>query len=91
MSIKKLSKIRKNDPHLNREASKYDHPLPSREYILQMLEDQGKPVSFDELCVLFDIHSEELDMFQRRLAAMEREAQLMRNRKGAYIVPELAS
>ena len=91
MSIKKLSKIRKNDPHLNREASKYDHPLPSREYILQMLEDQGKPVSFDELCVLFDIHSEELDMFQRRLAAMEREAQLMRNRKGAYIVPERAS
>jgi ribonuclease R len=30
-------------------------------------------------------------MFQRRLRAMEREAQLMRNRKGAYILPERAS
>ncbi len=91
MSIKKLSKIRKSDPQLHREASKYDHPLPSREFILQMLEDQGKPVRFEELCVLLDIHGGELEMFQRRLAAMEREAQLMRNRKGAYIVPERAS
>ena len=30
-------------------------------------------------------------MFLRRLAAMERQAQLMRNRKGSYIVPEQAS
>jgi len=91
MSIKKLSKIRKSDPHFHREAAKYEQPLPSREYILSIVEDQGKPVSFDELCVLLDIHKHEYDMFQRRLAAMEREAQLMRNRKNAYIVPERAS
>ena len=91
MSIKKLSKIRKSDPHFHREAAKYEFPLPSREYILSVVEDQGKPVSFDELCVLLDIHKHEYDMFQRRLAAMEREAQLMRNRKNAYIVPERAS
>ncbi len=30
-------------------------------------------------------------MFQRRLGAMEREGQLLRNRKGAYILPERAS
>ena len=30
-------------------------------------------------------------MFQRRLGAMEREGQLMRNRKGSYILPERAS
>ena len=87
MSIKKLSKIRKSDPHFHREAAKYEQPLPSREYILSVVEDQGKPVSFDELCILLDIHKHEYDMFQRRLAAMEREAQLMRNRKDAYIVP----
>ena len=91
MSIKKLSKIRKSDPHFHREAAKYEQPLPSREYILSVVEDQGKPVSFDELCILLDIHKHEYDMFQRRLAAMEREAQLMRNRKNAYIVPERAS
>ena len=91
MSIKKLSKIRKNDPHFQREVAKYEQPLPSREYILQFVEEQGKPVSFEELCALLDIHQAEFEMFQRRLGAMEREAQLMRNRKGAYIVPERAS
>jgi ribonuclease R len=91
MSIKKLSRIRKNDPHFERERKTYEQPLPSREYILQILEDQGKPVSFEQICVLLDIHKHEFEMFQRRLGAMEREAQLMRNRKGSYIVPERAS
>ena len=71
--------------------AKYDEPLPSREYVLQIVEEQGKPVSFELLCDLLDINKGEFEMFQRRLAAMEREAQLMRNRKGAYIVPEHAS
>ena len=91
MSIKKLSKTRKNDPHFQREVAKYEQPLPSREYVLQIVEEQGKPVSFEELCALLDIHKSEYEMFQRRLAAMEREAQLMRNRKGAFILPERAS
>jgi ribonuclease R len=91
MSIKKLSKIRKNDPYFKREAAKYEMPLPSREYVLQVVEEQGRPLGFEELCLLLDIHSAEHEMFQRRLAAMEREAQLMRNRKGAYILPERAS
>jgi ribonuclease R len=91
MSIKKLSRIRKNDPYFERELKTYEQPLPSREYILQILEDQGKPVSFEQICVLLDINKHEFEMFQRRLGAMEREAQLMRNRKGSYIVPERAS
>ncbi|MBL0168242.1 MAG: ribonuclease R [Propionivibrio sp.] len=91
MSIKKLSRIRRNDPHFEREVAKYEQPLPSREYVLQVVEEQGKPVSFDELCALLDIDQLEHEMFQRRLAAMERQAQLMRNRKGSYIVPEHAS
>ena len=74
MSNKKLSRTRKNDPNLQREMAKYDWPLPSREYVLQMVEEQGKPVSFEELCALLDIHQDEYDLFQRRLAAMEREA-----------------
>jgi len=91
MSIKKLSRTRKSDPFFDREVAKYDHPLPSREYVLQVVEGQGTPVSFEALCTLLDIDAQEGEMFQRRLAAMEREAQLMRNRKGAYIVPERAS
>ncbi|HEX5804120.1 MAG TPA: RNB domain-containing ribonuclease, partial [Azospira sp.] len=91
MSIKKLSKIRRADPHFEREVQKYEFPLPSREYILMTLEQEGKPVSFEQLCNLLDIRKEEGDMFRRRLGAMAREGELMQNRKGSYIVPERAS
>lgn len=82
---------RKKDPYFQREAAKYEQPLPSREYVLMLLEKQGKPVSYDQLCALLDIHKGEEEMFRRRLSAMEREGELMRNRKGAYILPERAS
>ena len=40
------------------------------------------------MCELLDIAEFERDTFQRRLGAMAREGQLLRNRKGAYILPE---
>ncbi|MCG2578234.1 ribonuclease R [Dechloromonas sp. XY25] len=91
MSRKKLSKVRRADPFFERESARYDFPLPSREYVSQMLADEGRPLSFIELTELLDIAGSEREMFQRRLGAMEREGQLMRNRKGAYILPERAS
>ncbi|MDD2664190.1 MAG: ribonuclease R [Dechloromonas sp.] len=91
MSRKKLSKIRRADPYLEREQARYDFPLPSREYIAQILADEGRPLELAELAECLDIAADERDMFQRRLGAMEREGQLMRNRKGAYILPERAS
>ncbi len=91
MSRKKLSKIRRADPFFERESARYEFPLPSREYVSQILADEGRPLSFIELTELLDIAGSEREMFQRRLGAMEREGQLMRNRKGAYILPERAS
>ncbi len=90
MSIKKLSKVRRHDPFFEREAKKYDFPLPSREYVLQVLAQEGKPTRFEHLCTLLDVQKHETEHFRRRLGAMEREGQLMQNRKGAYIVPERA-
>ena len=91
MSRKKLSKIRRADPFFERELARYEFPLPSREYVSQVLADEGRPIEFAELTELLDITSSEREMFQRRLGAMEREGQLLRNRKGAYILPERAS
>lgn len=91
MSMSTLSAVRRRDPCFEREAKRYEQPLPSREYIQQVLQEQGKPVSFDVLTELLDVGSGERDAFQRRLSAMEREAQILRNRKGAYILPERAS
>jgi ribonuclease R len=49
MTTKKKN-IRQLDPFLERERDQYEHPLPSREYILQLLAEKGVPVEQDELC-----------------------------------------
>lgn len=76
----------KDDPHHAREAEKYDRPVPSREFILQRLEDLAQPLSREELASHFELTDEEgLEGLRRRLIAMERDGQLVRNRRGGYI------
>ncbi len=84
------SRVRLADPFYEREKDKYENPLPSREYILQILGDMARPMSSDELIAELDIKTEEVDHFARRIFAMEREGQLMRNRVGDYIIPDKA-
>ena len=91
MSRKKLSKIRRADPFLERELARYEFPLPSREYVIQLLSDEGRPLGFEQLVSALDISKDEREVFLRRLGAMEREGQILRNRKGDYILPEKAS
>lgn len=55
------------------------------------METEARPLTADEIIPLLDVTSGEKEMFLRRLGAMEREGQLLRNRKGAYLVPEKAS
>ncbi len=88
MSIKKKLKLRNLDPYLKREKERYDHPLPSREYILQIMQEQGVPVTDQTLQKLFGISSDEYEIFSRRLSAMVREGQIMRNRKGDLCIME---
>ncbi len=78
----------KRDPHYEREVLRYENPLPSREFILSTLKQQGVPVMTHELSVLLGIHGDEAEPFARRLAAMEREGQIMRNRRDAICVVE---
>ncbi|MDP1559691.1 MAG: ribonuclease R [Nitrosomonas sp.] len=88
MSIKKKPKQRNLDPHLDREKERYGHPLPSREYILQIMNEQGVPVTDQALHSLLGISAEEHEIFGRRLSAMVREGQIMRNRKGDLCIME---
>jgi ribonuclease R len=85
---KKKATLRNQDPHLAREQTRYENPLPSREFILEVLVKEGVPLSRDRLGELLEIHESEDDMFNRRLQAMEREGQIMRNRKGAICIPD---
>ena len=90
LSTHKLSKIRRADPQFEREKAQYEHPLPSREYILQTLTAQGAPLELGRLVELLDVQPFELESFQRRLGAMAREAQLMQNRRGDWLIPDKA-
>ncbi len=86
--VKSQSDARLVDPHADREAANYANPLPSRELILQVMAEQGVPVSDEVLYDLLGIGEEEQDIFTRRLNAMEREGQIIRNRKGALCIAE---
>lgn len=79
---------RRNDPHAEREAGNYEHPLPSREFILQTMTEQGVPLFLEDLYRLLAINDEESEIFNRRLNAMERDGQIIRNRKGALCIAE---
>ncbi|MBW8076615.1 MAG: ribonuclease R, partial [Gallionella sp.] len=81
--MKKKQNLREQDPFLEREREQYENPLPSREFILQILTEQGAPMHEDELLDMLLITHEEEDLFSRRLRAMERDGQIMRNRKRA--------
>jgi len=84
--MKKKINLRLQDPYLEREREQYESPLPSREFILQILTEQGGPVSDEELQQLLLIEAHEEELFARRLRAMERDGQIMRNRKHAICV-----
>ncbi|MBN8762537.1 MAG: RNB domain-containing ribonuclease, partial [Thiobacillus sp.] len=84
----KIPAIRLADPFYERETERYESPLPSREYILQLLTEAGCPVDADAFAGQLHITEAERDLFQRRLGAMQRDGQLMLNRKRQLCLPD---
>lgn len=71
------------DPHAEREAQKYENPIPSREFILDLLESHGAALNREQLAEALSLESEEhLEALRRRLRAMERDGQLIYSRRG---------
>ena len=86
MTNKKRSSWRQVDPFAAREQEKYGgQTIPSRELILQTLEERGMPLTLDELRAEWRLESDwEVEALSRRLRAMERDGQLIRNRREGY-------
>jgi len=77
--------LKKVDPFAEREAQKYDNPIPSREYIIQQLTQIGKPLTLKKIAQLLTINDDErFEALRRRLRAMLRDGQLVRNRRNGY-------
>ncbi|HEX5635982.1 MAG TPA: ribonuclease R, partial [Gammaproteobacteria bacterium] len=73
------------DPHAEREAGNYANPIASRELILQVIHQDGA-MTFEQLQVALKLVTEEqIEALRRRLGAMVRDGQLIRNRRDGYI------
>jgi ribonuclease R len=73
------------DPFSVREAEKYENPIPSRELILQLIEETGKPLRRQQIAKQFGLETADaLEALRRRLRAMERDGQLVFNRRQKY-------
>lgn len=83
---RKRSNRKPVDPNFEREAQKYENPIASRELILEHMAEAGKPLDFEEVAERVGIDADDqLEALRRRLRAMERDGQLLFNRRGAYL------
>lgn len=74
------------DPFHQREAEKYEKPIPSRELILGVLAENGQPMDFATLATALNLLDDiDLDALKKRLRAMERDGQLLYNRRREYV------
>lgn len=73
------------DPFYEREKEKYETPIPSRELIMQVLEDFGRPMSRNQLLAQLEVEKEsEQEVLGFRLKAMLRDSQIMQDRRGRF-------
>lgn len=87
-----MPKSSSRDPHAEREAKRYERPIPSREFILDYLKERGRPATRERIAEDLDLLDDE-DLFEavrRRLRAMERDGQLIFNRRGGYLPVDMA-
>ncbi|MDE2406267.1 MAG: ribonuclease R [Xanthomonadaceae bacterium] len=74
------------DPHAQREAQRYEHPIASREMILQVLAAQDGPMDDRALAQKLALTApDRFEALQKRLGAMLRAGQLLQNRRGGYV------
>jgi ribonuclease R len=69
-------------------GDRLDGTAPERRDILGLLEDQGRPMQRREIVDRLGVESEvSREILRRRLKAMVRDGQLIKNRRGAYGLP----
>ncbi len=77
------------DPYFQREQEKYDNPVASREFLLQILDKAGEPLGLMDICQRADAQDEDSQIgVQRRLRAMEREGQIIFTRAKKYALAD---
>ena len=77
------------DPNYAKELAKYDNPIPSREFILQIIRTHNAPMTKEEIFVALGITDEtRQEAMRHRLRAMENDGQLVFTKRKCYALPE---
>ena len=77
------------DPNYAKELAKYDNPIPSREFILQIIRTHNAPMTKEEIFIALGITDEtRQEAMRRRLRAMENDGQLVFTKRKCYALPE---
>lgn len=77
------------DQFAAREANNYENPIPSREFILDYLQEANVPMNRNDLFSVLGLAGEEqYEGLRRRLRAMERDGQLVFTRRQCYALPD---
>ena len=80
-----MSEWKNSDPQAAQEASRYETPIPSRQFIMQFLEERGAPTSHRGICRALGVkEAEQQEALMFRLKAMVRDGQLLQNRRSAF-------
>jgi len=83
LSKKKTTPAPVSDPHAAREAKRYEKPIPSREVIVNVLEESGQLYRLTELADRLGLEGDEdLEALRRRVRAMQRDGQIHMDRRG---------
>ena len=77
------------DPFADREAQRYERPIPSREAILVLLSDHPELMKTEHIAKALNLTTEQdVNALTKRLAAMVRDGQVHQNRRGGYGVAQ---
>ncbi len=76
---------KRRDPQAKREARRYDRPIPSRQAILDLLDERGELLKVDAIAEALHLTEQvDTDALDKRLGAMVRAGQLLLNRRDGY-------
>ena len=82
----RLPKVPRSSDRTDEAAARFEYQIPEREAILAALRSSDTPLLPAELAARLGVSTDEMPGFDRRLAAMERDGQLMPNRKGVLLL-----
>ncbi|MDX1518627.1 MAG: winged-helix domain-containing protein, partial [Gammaproteobacteria bacterium] len=84
-----MNKTKTRNTHTKQTSQEYEFDIPSRDTVLNFLNSEGRPCSLHEIADALKVKDKEArKALRRRLRAMQRDGQIIRNRRRGYVLVE---